>query len=173
MHKCKKSCNFATIYNSQTMKHVLTAFLLVVCIASAQAVPMYTMEPPPLLEMRECKIMTSGVAYPTSMVYIPFNIDAPSTYCISEDDVTNPQREAAKWENIQRRLIGNFGDRPDSPPSTDPPIGEPWIMLLFALLFGGFITYRTIRYSKTNFHRDNNETATRAQRGNHVSYHTL
>ena len=68
--------------------------------------------------------MAGGSALSTT-VYQPFNNTAPSEYsgggCTS--DIGGKR---------------NFPGRPDDRPVDASPIGEPWLLLAFALLFGGW-----------------------------------
>ena len=74
-------------------------------------------------------------------VYKPFDQNAPSDYApaVSSTDIT------------ERR--NGFGPRPDTPPSPDSPIGEPWILLAFAAAFGGFIAWKKKKTTNTQYEK--------------------
>ena len=87
---------------------------------------------------------SGGVAYATAMsmpamTYELFDKNAPSTYCTDENDATNELRKAG------RHKLGGFVDRPDTPPANTSPVGEPWILALFAFLFSGVIAWKRMR----------------------------
>ena len=73
--------------------------------------------------------MQNGMVY-ASAVYEPFNGAAPSEYV----DGKIPDR-------IKRAKSG-WVDRPDDRPAQTSPVGEPLILAVFALLFGGIIAVR-------------------------------
>lgn len=105
----------------------------------------------PFHPMRGQRIMTTGAVY-ASTVYVPFDSKTPASY--SED--------LAMADRGLRRAKQDFIQRPDDIPAQTSPVGEPWILLVFALLFGGVVALRR-----------RNRGASRVHRGNHVSYHTL
>jgi hypothetical protein len=105
----------------------------------------------PFHPMRGQRIMTTGAVY-ASTVYVPFDSKTPASY--SED--------LAMADRGLRRAKQDFIQRPDDDPAQTSPVGEPWIMAIFALLFGGIVALRR-----------RNRGASRVLRGNHVSYHTL
>ena len=88
--------------------------------------PVTRMNDVPMHGMRGQCIMTTGVAY-SSNVYEPFNNTPPSEYT----------PEGTSTGGGPRR----FPQRPDINPG-ESPVGEPWIMAIFALLFGGIIAVR-------------------------------
>ena len=105
----------------------------------------------PFHPMRGRRIMTTGAVY-ASTVYVPFDSKTPASY--SED--------LAMADRGLRRAKQDFIQRPDDIPAQTSPVGEPWILLVFALLFGCIVALRR-----------RNRGASRVHRGNHVSYHTL
>lgn len=79
--------------------------------------------------MRSVCTMPAGARYSVT-VFEPFNNAAPSEY-VNGKAPTGP--------NGRRN---GFGPRPDDKPADTSPIGEPWILMAFALLFGGVIAWR-------------------------------
>ena len=68
--------------------------------------------------------MAGGSALSTT-VYQPFNNTAPSEY-------------SGRGYTPDIGGKRNFPGRPDDRPADASPIGEPWLLLAFALLFGGW-----------------------------------
>ncbi len=123
------------------MKHIFTTALLFICLAPAYAgltahygARTHAVEALPMREMHSQCIMTSGVKY-SSFVYEPFNGAAPSEYTEGASSSGGPRR-GKKWDS------GGFIIGPDTPPGQEYPIGEPWILLLFAAAFGGYIVWK-------------------------------
>ena len=69
-----------------------------------------------------------------AITYKPFHPAAPSEY---DAEGNLPEDKASG-----RRKIGGFVDRPDTPPANTSPIGEPWILAIFAAMFSGIIAWR-------------------------------
>lgn len=105
----------------------------------------------PAHPMRGQRILTTGAVY-ASTVYVPFDNTPPSMY----------SEALAMADRGGRRAKQGFLPGMDDGPANTSPIGEPWIMAIFALLFGGIVALRR-----------RNRGASRVHRGNHVSYHTL
>lgn len=82
--------------------------------------------------VRSRAIMSSGSMY-SSRVYEPFTNSAPS-----EQTVSGPNRVSSGPR--KDKIVG-----PDINPGQESPIGEPWILLAFAIAFGGIIAYRKKR----------------------------
>lgn len=84
----------------------------------------------PTHTMRNQRIMTTGAVY-ASTVYLPFDNTPPSV-----------EKEIAATGNGEgptgRR---KFVDRPDINIG-ESPVGEPWILVAFAVLFGGAIAFK-------------------------------
>lgn len=132
------------------MKHKLIPFLFIFVFAGAHAAPAYNMSssstryiPSGMMqdervqsnrEMQSHMVMApSGTQY-SSPVYEPFDNTTPSQ--LSESAATGSSKPSGP------RRIGSFGPRPDGPASPDSPVGEPWILLLFAILMAGGIAVR-------------------------------
>lgn len=74
----------------------------------------------------------SPVSRYTGTTFMPFGNEVPS-------DQTEVGRRNAPGTNGPRKgkITG-----PDTPPANEYPVGEPWILLLFAATFAGVITLR-------------------------------
>ena len=81
-------------------------------------------------EMRTQCIIPSGAKY-SSFVYEPFNSAAPSEY-------TDGQAPAPSTSG--RRKLG--GGRDPGNQSEQSPVGEPWVLAVFALLFAGVMAWK-------------------------------
>lgn len=90
----------------------------------------------PTHTMRNQRIITTGAVY-TSTVYLPFDNTPPSSFAkgIAANSEEGP---------TGRR---KFVDRPDINIG-ESPVGEPWILVAFAVLFGGVIAWRLKNKSK-------------------------
>ena len=83
------------------------------------------------------QIMMTGNTY-NGTVYEPFSTATPSDY--SEVSTTSTSEESGRPGHIRKGFdIG--GDTPPGP----SPIGEPWIMAVMAVVFGGVIYLRRRR----------------------------
>ena len=118
-----------------TMKRIFIFISLLVSFACmhAQSYANRTVSDADDVVVRSRAIMSSGSMY-SSRVYEPFSNSAPSEYTASTS--------AAHAPGGPRRLGG--GTDPGSQ-SEQSPIGEPWILLAFAIAFGGIIAYRKKR----------------------------
>ena len=90
--------------------------------------------------------MAGGSAL-SSTVYEPFNNTAPSEYS-----------GGGYTPDIGGKR--NFPSRPDDRPADASPIGEPWILLAFALLFGGWITLKKKHKLTDNMKNNTNDMKT-------------
>lgn len=79
--------------------------------------------------MRSVNTMPAAARYSVT-VFEPFNGASPSEYS---------DGKAPTGPNGRRN---GFGPRPDDKPADTSPIGEPWILLIFAALFGGIIAWK-------------------------------
>ena len=77
------------------------------------------------------RIMATGNAY-NGTVYEPFSTAMPSEY--SEVGSRNSSEGTKPERQIRKGLIGGPED-----PLGPSPIGEPWVLLLMAVAFGGVI----------------------------------
>lgn len=107
------------------MKHIFTYLLLWIGFAYVQAAPIYEMTPPENIPMRSMQVMTSDIRY-TGVTYAPFTTALPS-----EQSTASESSSGRPTGSIRRgKILG-----PDTPPADESPIGEPWILAIFAILF--------------------------------------
>lgn len=68
-------------------------------------------------------------------IYTPFSATLPSAHAeavaTGGNGPTGPRKD--------------FVHRPDDDPAQTSPVGEPWILILFATLFGGAVAWRRTR----------------------------
>ena len=83
------------------------------------------MTPPENIPMRSMQVMTSDIRY-TGVTYAPFTAALPS-----EQSAASESSSGRPTGSIRRgKILG-----PDTPPANESPIGEPWILAVFAILF--------------------------------------
>ena len=113
-------------------KRALTYLLLIIGITYAYAMPVYESEWPTTQSFQSQQIMTTGVTY-EGIIYTPFDDAIPSD--LSE--------VGASYAPGRQLYTGNFDDVPEGGEQENMyPIGDPWIMIMFALMFAGVITWR-------------------------------
>ena len=105
--------------------------ILLTLVAAATYAQTFTPVQPNSTTMQSQQIISTGTKY-SGTVYEPFNNMAPSEYSAPGESYS-PQRTGP------RKLGG--GTDPGQQ-SEEYPIGEPWIMVLFALAACGVIAYR-------------------------------
>lgn len=69
----------------------------------------------------------------TPTVYQPFDTNVPSDYAEGVGDLSIQMSSGPRK---------SFPERPDTPPANTSPIGEPWILLFFGLIFALGMTVR-------------------------------
>ncbi|MBR2165268.1 MAG: InlB B-repeat-containing protein [Paludibacteraceae bacterium] len=80
-------------------------------------------------------------------VYTPFGSEVPS----DQSGIGSNNDEGGQPGHIRKgKILG-----PDTDPANQSPIGEPWILLAFAALFGGFIAWRK-KNRKLEIYKPNN-----------------
>ena len=129
----RKKSNFAPNYALTNMKnkisYIITFIFLSIGFAYTQAEPLYPsaqLEPQP---MQNAQVMpTTGY---NGTVYTPFDASAPS-----EQSEANANQAPGKPGRV-KTFIG--GGETNQGPS---PIGEPWVLAIFALAFAGVIAVR-------------------------------
>lgn len=127
---------FCTLILELTMKYIFTYLLLLVGLVSASASPIYAWESANRSQMQSQRIMRSGVAY-SGTVYTPFDNTSPSEYhpvAAGQDQDASGGRHG----HIRKGKITG----PDTPPANQSPIGEPWILALFAAIMAGIIAIK-------------------------------
>ena len=109
-----------------------TSSATVRCVGSGRAgwgyAPVQDIRTYPTRALQTQCIMTGGATY-SSTIYQPFNNAAPSEYVDGKAPSTTGRRNG-------------FGPRPDDKPAQTSPIGEPWILAIFALLSGGALAWK-------------------------------
>ena len=92
--------------------------------------PVYETEWPTAQPMQNMQIMSTGVRY-NGTIYSPFDNTVPS-------EVDGVGAGYSPLQSSGPRKLGSF-DNPTDPgsQSNESPVGEPWIMILFALMFAG------------------------------------
>ncbi len=105
------------------------------------------MTPPEPVPMRSMRVMTSDIRY-TGVTYAPFTAALPS-----EQSTASESSSGRPTGSIRR----GFGKPDEIGKSEDYPIGEPWILAIFAILFAGFIAWKNkttkelhLQYQKNN-----------------------
>lgn len=109
------------------MKHRLLYLFLLLGIVRAYAVPIYEYDAPVPLPFQSHKILNAGTIY-SGTTYVPFDDAVPSDYSAVG------AQNAANGPQVRR----GFGPRPDDKPADTSPIGESWVLAIFATLFAGF-----------------------------------
>lgn len=120
------------------MKHTFISFLLIACVC-IYAAPAYSEEANPFAFQQSTQTNFSGSAY-SSTVYQPFSNTTPAEYSASgmDNGVSGPRKNNSGSFTMDDGFI--LG--PDTPPAQEFPVGEPWVMLVFATLAAGIIAYR-------------------------------
>ena len=137
------------------MKRILIPLLLLFLFAQAHCTPVYATSSHeahhvytcsataqsigymPSHGMRSVNTMPAGARY-SATVFEPFNGASPSDYS-----------EVGKAPSGPNGRRNGFGPRVDDKPADTSPIGEPWILLLLAALFGGIITWKNRTFHGT------------------------
>ena len=116
------------------MKHTFISFLLIACVC-AYAAPAFNEEANQVTFQQSNQSNFSGSSY-SSTVYQPFSNTTPAEYSASAsgDGTATPPGVTNRHNS--------FGPRPDSKPANTSPVGEPWVMLVFAALAAGAIAYK-------------------------------
>ena len=112
-------------------------FLMLVGIAHTYAISVPEQEWSVAPTMRSQQILTTGVTY-NGTIYTPFDNTTPS-------EVGGIGASYAPGGPLKAPISGEGGDWeeiPDYNHTELSPIGEPWIMALFAILFAGVIAWK-------------------------------
>ena len=129
----RKKCNFVPNYVLTNMKnkisYIFTVIFLSIGFAYTQAEPLYPSAQIEAQPMQSAQVMpTTGY---NGTVYAPFDASAPS-----EQSEANTNQASGKPGRV-KTFIG--GGETNQGPS---PIGEPWVLAIFALAFAGVVALR-------------------------------
>lgn len=80
--------------------------------------------------MQSQQIMQNGQNH-DGTIYAPFDNTMPSEQC-------GPNKAPGKGGGIRNGFITG----PDTPPANESPVGEPWVLAAFALVFAGVVWLR-------------------------------
>ena len=120
------------------ISYIITFIFLSIGFAYTQAEPLYPsaqLEPQP---MQNAQVMpTTGY---NGTVYAPFDASAPSEQSEVEGNSGSRPRGGIKRG-------GNFNYGTEYGQSNDSPIGEPWVLAIFALAFAGVVAIRKTKKS--------------------------
>ena len=112
------------------MKRTILYFLLTIGCSYAHAISPNSYEMPAIQAFQSQQIMTSGTKY-DGVIYTPFTSTPPS-----ESNSTGGESTSGRPHGHVRTFIGG-------PDQTGPsPVGEPWILALFAAAFAGLIALK-------------------------------
>jgi hypothetical protein len=132
-----KKSNFAPNYALTNMKnkisYIITFIFLSIGFAYTQAEPLYQTAQPESQPMQSAQVMpTTGYS---GTVYAPFDASAPSEQSGVEGNSGSRHKGGIKRE-------GNFNYGTEYGQSDQSPIGEPWVLAIFALAFAGVVALR-------------------------------
>jgi len=115
--------------------YIITVIFLSIGFAYTQAEPLYQTAQPESQPMQSAQVMpTTGYS---GTVYAPFDASAPS-----EQSEANANQAPGRMGHIRKGLIGGPED-----PLGPSPIGEPWVLAIFALAFAGVVALRKTKKS--------------------------
>ena len=134
----RKKSNFAPNYALTNMKnkisYIFTVIFLSIGFAYTQAETPYFQAQPETLPMQNAQVKsTTGYS---GTVYAPFDASAPS-----DQSEANTNQAPGKPGRV-KTFIG--GGETNQGPS---PIGEPWVLAIFALAFAGVVAIRKTKKS--------------------------
>ena len=116
------------------ISYIITALLLTIGSAYTQAETPYFQAQPETLPMQNAQVKsTTGYS---GTVYAPFDASAPS-----EQSEANANQAPGRPGKV-KTFIG--GSETNQGPS---PIGEPWVLAIFALAFAGVVAIRKTKKS--------------------------
>ena len=119
------------------MKHTFISFLLIACVCT-HAAPAFNEEANQVTFQQSNQSNFSGSSY-SSTVYQPFSNTTPAEHSASANGtLSGPAKNNARNFTMDDGFI--LG--PDTPPANQFPVGEPWVLLAFAVLAAGVIAYK-------------------------------
>ena len=122
------------------ISYIITFIFLSIGFAYTQAEPLFPsaqLEPQP---MQNAQVMpTTGY---NGTVYAPFDASAPSEQSEVEGNSGSRPRGGIKRG-------GNFNYGTEYGQSNESPIGEPWVLAIFALAFAGVLALRKRKNHRT------------------------
>ena len=122
------------------ISYIITFIFLSIGFAYTQAEPLYPsaqLEPQP---MQNAQVMpTTGY---NGTVYAPFDASAPSEQSEVEGNSGSRPRGGIKRG-------GNFNYGTEYGQSNESPVGEPWVLAIFALAFAGVLALRKRKNHRT------------------------
>lgn len=113
---------------------LLTVFLSMAILA-VYAQP-FTPTQTPQVAMQSQQIMQNGQNH-DGTIYAPFDNTMPSEQSSGPNKKGGVRKSDGDDWNPDDFIIG-----PDTPPANQSPVGEPWILAAFALLFAGVVYLR-------------------------------
>ena len=120
------------------ISYIITFIFLSIGFVYTQAEPLYPsgqLEPQP---MQNAQVMpTTGY---NGTVYAPFDASAPSEQSEVEGNSGSRPRGGIKRG-------GNFNYGTEYGQSNESPVGEPWVLAIFALAFAGVVAIRKTKKS--------------------------
>lgn len=133
-----KKSNFAQNYALTNMKnkiaYIITVIFLSIGFAYTQAGPLYQTAQPESQPMQNAQVMpTTGYS---GTVYAPFDASAPS-----EQSEANANQAPGRHGKVK-----TFYDGPGAGQGPSP-VGEPWVLAIFALAFAGVVAIRKTKKS--------------------------
>ena len=135
------------------VKHVCIYILLLTGIACAYAMPVYEQEWQAAPAIQNQHLMHTGVTY-NGTIYTPFDNTVPSDY--SAVGAGHGPKKAYNANGDWIPDSDDFGTGAEYGESSQSPVGEPWIMVFFALVFAGVTAWRQHKRLKIEIHDDGN-----------------
>ena len=132
------------------MRRKITYLFLLIGFAYACAQDYGSQAYPAQQDFRSHQMMSSGSVY-GGTVYAPFDNTTPSEQ--SNVGAQSPNRAPGGPRRAGENDGGwtpGWGDEtpgPDTPPGQEYPIGEPWILAIFAAAFAGVVAIRKTKKS--------------------------
>ena len=122
------------------MKHTFISFLLIACVCTYAAPTLaHDKEVNSCAFQQSSQTNFSGSSY-SSTVYQPFNGTTPAEQ--SAGAMNSSWSGPAKNNARNFTMDDGFILGPDTPPAQEFPVGEPWVMLAFAVLAAGAIAHK-------------------------------